>query len=202
MNSEPKRAPATFQTDAPVREIPMSATGRAWGDLIHQVEDGDISYDLPYQRGAVWMNEQRIMLVYSILSGTPVPALVFNLRPHSMWFDPDGQQLPITAVIDGKQRMMTVRMFMNGELAVPASWFPVDRVEVVEHTDDGPYVRYPGLSRVAQRFFENTPVSVVEARLKSVAEEAGVYLRVNGSGTPQTTEDMTRAAGIADEKRA
>lgn len=201
MSSEPKRAPATFQTDAPVVEIPMSATGRAWGDLIHQVQTGDISYDLPYQRGAVWTGEQRIMLVYSILSGTPVPALVFNLRPHSMWFGPDGRQLPIVAVIDGKQRIMAVRMFMEGELAVPASWFPPDRVEATEDTSDGPYVRYTGLSRVAQRFFENTPVSVVEARLKSVAEEAGVYLRVNGSGTPQTTEDMTRAAGVANEKR-
>lgn len=190
----------TFQTDGPVREIPMTATGRAWGDLVHQVQAGDISYDLPYQRGAVWTNEQRIMLVYSILSGTPVPALVFNLRPHSMWFGRGGEQLPIVAVIDGKQRIMAVRMFMEGELAVPSSWFPADRVEVTEDTEDGPYVRYMGLSRVAQRFFENTPVSVVEARLKSVAEEAGVYLRVNGSGTPQTTEDMTRAAGIAEPK--
>jgi hypothetical protein len=183
-----------------VIEIPMTATGRAWGDLVHQVQAGDISYDLPYQRGAVWTNEQRIMLVYSILSGTPVPALVFNLRPHSMWFGPDGAQLPVAAVIDGKQRIMAVRMFMEGELAVPASWFPAERVEAVILTGDGPYVTYRGLSRVAQRFFENTPVSVVEAQLKSVTEEAGVYLRVNGSGTPQTAEDIARAAGIAEAK--
>lgn len=202
MSKGPTRGRATYQTDAPVRVIPMNVSGRAWGDLIHQLEAGNISYDLPYQRGAVWTSEQRIMLIYSILSGTPVPALIVNDRPDRMWYGPDGEQLPIYAVIDGKQRMTAVRMFMNGELAVPASWFPADRVEVVEHTDDGPYVRYPGLTRTAQRFFENTPAPVAEAHVKSIAEEAGIYLRVNGSGTPQTTEDMTRAAGIADEKRA
>lgn len=191
----------TFQTGAPVREIPMNVSGRPWGDLVHQVERGDISYDLPYQRGAVWTNAQRVMLVHSILSGTPIPALIVNDRPASAWFGPDGERLPVYAVIDGKQRLMTVRMFMNGELAVPASWFPAERVEVVEHTEDGPYVRYPGLARTAQRFFENKPVPVAEAHVKTVAEEAGIYLRVNGSGTPQATEDMARAAGIAETKK-
>jgi hypothetical protein len=187
----------TYQTDAPISEIPMSASGRAWGDLIHQVERGDVGYDMPYQRGDVWTNGQRVMLIYSILSGTPIPALIINDRPESLWFAADGTQQPIFAVIDGKQRMTAVRMFMNGALAVPASWFPADRVEVTEDTDDGPYVRYPGLSRTAQRFFENKPAPVAEAHVKTVAEEAGIYLRVNGSGTPQTAEDMSRAAGIA-----
>jgi hypothetical protein len=56
----------SFQTTEPVRELAMNITGRAWGDLIHQVQRGDISYDLPYQRGPVWKPEQRMMLIYSI----------------------------------------------------------------------------------------------------------------------------------------
>lgn len=39
------------------------------------------------------------------------------------------------------------------------------------------------------------PVAV--GKLNSVKEEAAVYLRVNGSGTPQSDEDMSRAARIA-----
>jgi uncharacterized protein DUF262 len=187
----------TFQTGEPVREISMGISGRAWGDLIHQVETGNISYDIPYQRGDVWTSAQRIMLIYSILSGTPVPALILNDRPHSMWFGPDGEQLPIYAVIDGKQRITTVQMFMAGELAVPASWFPAERIIATEDTEDGPYVRYPGLSRVAQRFFENKPVPTAEAHVKTVAEEAAIYLRVNGSGTPQDDADLDRAGRIA-----
>jgi hypothetical protein len=190
----------TFQTSEPVREIPMNISGRAWGDLIHQLQQDDITYDLPYQRGDVWAYEQRIMLIYSILSGTPVPALILNERPDHMWFALDGSRLPVVAVIDGKQRMTAVRMFMEDNLPVPASWFPAKYVEATEGTADGPYVRYSGLTRPAQRFFENTPCPVAEAHVQTVAEEAAIYLRVNGSGTPQTTEDMTRAAGIAKRK--
>jgi hypothetical protein len=187
----------TYQTDGPVVELPINITALSWGELVHMVQDGDMSYDLPYQRGEAWTAEQRIMLVYSVLSGTPVPALIINRRPDEMWFGPAGEQLPVYAVIDGKQRLTTVRMFMEGNLAVPASWFPADRVEATEDTSDGPYVRYPGLTRPAQRFFEIKTAPVGEARVRTVADEAAIYLRVNGSGTPQTTEDMTRAANVA-----
>lgn len=36
----------------------------------------------------------------------------------------DGTQMPSFAVVDGKQRLMTFQMFMDGHLAVPASWSP------------------------------------------------------------------------------
>lgn len=188
----------TYQTTAPVHELRMNVSARSWGELVHFVQDGDATYDLPYQRGAVWTVEQRMMLIYSILSGTPIPALIVNSRPHSMWFDADGGNLPTYAVIDGQQRLTTVRMFIENTLAVPASWFPAEHVETTEDTADGPYVRYSGLARRAQLFFERHPVPVAEAQLPSVQEEAAVYLRVNGSGTPQTTEDLARAASVRD----
>jgi hypothetical protein len=187
----------TYQTSEPVHEMRMNISARMWGDLIHQVQQGDTTYHLPYQRGEVWTQAQRMMLIYSILSGTPIPALIVNERPHKMWFGAQGERLPVYAVIDGKQRMMTVKMFMEDVLAVPASWWPADQLERTEDTSDGPYVRYSGLARRAQRFFENNPAPVAEARLTSVAEEAAVYLRVNGSGTPQSDEDIARAAAVA-----
>lgn len=187
----------TYQTTEPAHELRMGVSARSWGELVRQLQDGDSTYDLPYQRGAVWTNEQRMMLIYSILSGTPIPALIINMRPEDMWFDAAGKQLPIYAVIDGQQRLTTVRMFMEGGLLVPASWFPADRVERTEDTDDGPYLRYGGLTRPGQRFFERGVAPVADARLSSVAQEAAVYLRVNGSGIPQSDEDLARAADVA-----
>lgn len=187
----------TYQTSEPVHELRMNISARTWADLVHQLQSGDATYDLPYQRGAVWTIEQRMMLIYSILSGTPIPALIVNERPQRMWFGPSGERHPIYAVIDGKQRMMTVKMFMDDVFRVPASWFPAEEVERADDTADGPYVFYSGLTRRTQRFFENKPAPVAEARLRSVAEEASVYLRVNGSGTPQSDEDIARAATVA-----
>lgn len=187
----------TYQTSEPVRDMRMNVAGMTWGDLTRQVQRGELTYDLPYQRGDVWTPGQRIMLIYSVLAGTPVPALIINHRPWTETVAADGTQLPSAAVVDGKQRLMTFRVFMEGRLAVPASWFPSDRVTATEPTSDGPYVRYPGLTRPAQRFLERTAVPVAEAKVATIAEEAVIYLRVNGSGTPQTAGDIARAADVA-----
>ena len=188
----------TYQTAAPLGHVSLSQTARVWGKLIHNLQRGDLSYDLPYQRGDVWTEGQRIMLVCSVLTGTPIPALIINRRPRSMWYAEDGTQLPIDAVIDGKQRLITMQMFMENELAVPASWFAAEEITATEDTPDGPYVRWDGLSRPRQRFFEmSATVAVSAGSLNTVREEAAIYLRVNGSGTMQTGEDMARAAGIA-----
>jgi hypothetical protein len=187
----------TYQTEAPVKHISLSSSTRSWGDLIHQIERGDISYDTPYQRGEVWTSEQRMLLIYSIISGTPIPAIIMNRRPAEAWFAADGAQLPLDVVIDGKQRLSAVRAWLSSDFAVPASWFDPEDVESTEDTADGPYVRYRGLRRPRQRFFDmSAHIPVAEASVKTVAEEAAIYLRVNGSGTMQTQEDMDRAAQV------
>lgn len=147
MSTETARV--TYQTTEPVTDLRMEISGRSLGEIVRWIQEGDATYDLPYQRGAVWTDEQRIMLILSTLSGTPIPALIINDRPQRMWFDADGGRLPIYAVIDGKQRLTTWRMFKENQLPVPASWFDPAEVEATEDTDDGPYVRYSGLTRPA-----------------------------------------------------
>lgn len=187
----------SYQTSEPVTDLRMEISGRSVGEIVRWLQDGDATYDLPYQRGSVWTDEQRIMLILSMLSGTPIPALIINDRPQRMWFDDDGGRLPIYAIIDGKQRLTTFRTFREDALAVPASWFDPAEVEVPERTDDGPYVRYSGLTRRQQLSFDRVAVPVAVGKLDSVAAEAAVYLRVNGSGTPQSADDMARAARVA-----
>lgn len=187
----------TFQTSAPLTQLRLSGTAYSWGDLMGQVEAGELSYDTPYQRGAVWTDAQRIMLIHSILDGTPIPALIINERPWAAAFAADGTQLPSAVVIDGKQRLMTVRMFLHGELAVPASWFNRRDVQVTEDTADGKYVRFTGLSQPQQRFIKRATATVSLGKVGTEAEEAQIYLRVNGAGTPQTAADMERAARVA-----
>jgi hypothetical protein len=188
----------TYQTDKPAEYISLNSSARVWGELVHQIDRGDLSYDVPYQRGHVWSREQKTLLIYSILSGTPIPALIINRRPREAWFASDGTQLPVDVVIDGKQRLRAVRDWLTGDLAVPASWFDREDVIVTEDTADGPYVRYGGLTRRRQRFFEmSAHVPVAEGHVPTVREEAAIYLRVNGSGIMQTQDDLDRAAEVA-----
>jgi hypothetical protein len=188
----------TYQTDGPLADLRLGVSASVWEGVIGQVQKAWMTLDAPYQRGHVWTREQRIMLIKSILTGTPIPTLIINDRPDRMWSDSKGNVTgPAAAVIDGKQRITTVEMFYRDDLAVPASWFEARMVERTEMTGDGPYVRWSGLNIIQQRRFNNSVVPVAHAQVGSVEAEAEIYLRVNGTGTAQTAADLANAARVA-----
>lgn len=196
----------TYQTDAPIQHHSLGATNRFADFYVRAVQEGLMLLDAPYQRGDVWTVEQRMGLVRSWLMGVPIPVVIINDRMSPFWegkplFDRHGEPERdgyAYSVIDGKQRIQTAIMWLGGELAVPASWFPAEHVETTEDTDDGPYVRFTGLTAVGRRFADSRCVlPCAEGKLPTVEHEAEVYGLVNGAGTPQTGEDMARAAAVA-----
>lgn len=183
----------TYQTPDPIKHESLSPSARAVSDLITFFNDGQLTVDTPYQRQPVWTTEQRMMLIKSLLAGTPIPALIINERD---WTAVDE---PYYAVIDGKQRILALAAWFADELAVPASWFLPEHVEKTIATDDGPYVTRRCLSVVGDRLFRNLAiVPVASARVRTVAEEAEIYLRVNGGGTAQSADDMANAQRVAE----
>lgn len=192
----------TRQTSEPIDTYGLQANSRSAREVARNFTDPDGDLSPEYQRGSVWTEDQRINLVRSWLMGVPVPAIIINDRLFGPWpgGGPDGTPLGgyCHAVIDGKQRVETAIAWFSGDLAVPASWFPSDAIESAEDTDDGPYVRYTGLTRTAQRFQDRRfQLPTVEAKVSSIEEEAELYLLVNGAGTAQTSEDMGNAARVA-----
>jgi hypothetical protein len=187
----------TKQTTAPLEELRLYATARNARDLANMVADGLMTVDTPYQRGPVWTLDQRQALIRSFMQGIPVPAIVVNTRAYVYGWE--GDEAASYAVIDGKQRMLTVIAWFAGDFAVPASWFNPEHVETTEDTDDGPYVRFTGLTVVGQRkqSIARFLMPMCEAKLPNVRAEAEVYLLLNGGGTPQTDEDMDRARAVA-----
>jgi Protein of unknown function DUF262 len=190
----------TYQTGQPIRELRFAQTGRMVEDLVLQMSKATMTADLPYQRGDVWAPGQRILLVNSLLDGTPVAALIINRRPERMRTSGGNVTGPSFAVIDGKQRLSTLVFLLTGQLAVPASWFPHSDVLATEDTADGPYVRWEGLAAKQQRRLADRQLAVEYASVGSVEEEAAIYLRINGYGTLQTADDIARAEGIAKSR--
>lgn len=176
----------TRQTTVPIGRVPISTFNRRADALVQQVQDGTIDLDPPYQRGTVWTQDQRVALVRSLLAGLPIPSLILNMRPDHGY-----------VVIDGKQRLLAVTAWFAGEVAVPASWFPTGMVADPVDTDDGPYVTFTGLTERGRAYASRPLLAVGETMLRTVREEAEVYLLVNGGGTPQTDADMANAAKVA-----
>jgi hypothetical protein len=194
----------TRQTAAPLEHHSLNPSARQAREVVRTVLDGQTLLDPPYQRGSVWTEDQRVALIESWLRGLPAGVIILADRGTELWRqstgdDPYREGRGLWAVIDGKQRLTTAIRWFNGELAVPSSWFPADQVETTEDTDDGPYVRYTGLTLAGQRIFTNRALFMI-AETKScatVADEARFYLLVNGGGTAQTGDDMANAARVA-----
>lgn len=191
----------TRQSSEPLKHHSLNATDREAIGIVHLVQGGEMLLNAPYQRGDVWTPDQRVALIKSFLIGLPVPAVIINNRMTREWERSNGNADCAYSMIDGKQRTLTMVAWYADGFAVPASWFPAEQVEATENTKDGPYVRFSGLTIVGRRFFMRTArFPVCEAAAETVAEEAMIYTLVNGGGTPQTDDDMERAARVARGK--
>jgi hypothetical protein len=196
----------TRQTAAPLDVLSLSTGDRQISELARSFRESfGVDMNPPYQRGRVWTEDQKIGLVRSWLTGTPTGVVILNDRATPGWDDANGTSgyddgLPVYACIDGQQRLTTAYDWFDDAFAVPASWFAAEDVTVTEDTDDGPYVRWSGLTLPRQRHFKNRAhLTVATAHVNTVQEEAAVYVLVNGGGTPQTDADMDNAARIADQ---
>lgn len=132
----------------------------------------------PYQRGVVWGTKRKRNLIRSLLSGIPIPSVVINDR--SVRFeDWDAEVDASYVVVDGKQRITTLRDFVDGKLSVPGYWFDVDADEVL----------FTELDKSDQRHFLHRPIAVSEAKLSTLDEEREMFDLINFGGLAQGEVD-------------
>lgn len=173
---------STLQTSASlpvVRLIPYNFT------LDHYVvlrEKGMLDLSAPYQRGDVWGITRQRNLIRSVIMGVPFGSIVVNNRAKM-----SGYRDTTQAVIDGKQRITALLAWIDGDLSVPASWFPEQYIGGSVETEDGPYVT----SRHLAPHYATNMVSVptLEAQLPSVEAEWEVFELINFGGVPQGSTD-------------
>ena len=129
----------------------------------------------PYQRGDVWGRIRRRNLIKSIVLGIPIPSIVINDRASAGW-----DEMVSCAVIDGKQRITTILMFLEDQLNVPGEWFGLDRDSLV----------FSELPIAERRRFRRLPISFCEGQLPSLEAEREVFELINFGGVPQGESDV------------
>jgi hypothetical protein len=75
--------------------------------MSNKIQKGEITFDMAIQRGSVWDNERRSLLIHSVIMDYPIPPF-FVLR------DENGNY----SGLDGRQRGETFKMFLNNEFAL------------------------------------------------------------------------------------
>lgn len=171
----------------PLKQLQLSHYSHT---VMHYLNETHHDLNPPYQRSSVWTNEQRVALIKSLFMGLPTGSVMVNHRGYSSDV--------IYAVVDGKQRIETIRAFSKSEFSVPANWF--DAEDVLDTTMDASGIEMVTLSQLAPvvtRIFGNLSFPTSEAKVKSVAAEAKLFLLVNSAGTSQTDDDLQRAATVA-----
>jgi hypothetical protein len=150
----------------------LSQTARPMDVFAYWKREGYLDLNPPYQRGDVWGVIRRRNLIRSIMLGIPIPSIIINDRFAANW----GNEI---AVIDGKQRITTILMFLEGDLKVPAEWFGID----------GDEITFPELPIARQRGMKNMPLPLCEGQLRTIEEEREVFELVNFGGVPQGESD-------------
>ena len=154
--------------------------------LYNRMSRDEINFDCSVQRGLVWDNEKKSLLIHSLLYGYAVPAF-YLVKNDEGGFDS----------LDGKQRSNAIYSFINNEFALSID-FPVVQ------NDDGEEENFSGMT------FEQLP-EWAQDRIKDYSltiyyfedmteDEIKEFFRRLNNGKPLSAVELTRvkAVSIAD----
>ncbi|RPB01826.1 hypothetical protein L873DRAFT_1763601 [Choiromyces venosus 120613-1] len=99
---------------------------RSISDLCRLIGTEYLNINPSYQRDVVWAHERMSKLIQSILANFYIPPVIFNV----IKFEEDGKERYRRICIDGKQRLTSIRRFVDGDIPVlddkNQKWFYVD----------------------------------------------------------------------------
>jgi hypothetical protein len=174
---------------APLPRLSLQSYNHTAQHFSVEREDDFFDLDTPYQRGSVWDEPRRQALIRSMMMGLPVGAVVINKRGYHL-------DKPY-AVVDGKQRIETLRAWETDQFAVPRHWFEDRYVEEPDSSD--PDIRFSELSVIGRRHWQNRPLPTLEANVATIGEEAEIYRLINTGGVEQTESDLANAASFEND---
>jgi hypothetical protein len=138
----------------------------------------NLGFKIPeYQRDLVWSPENEVNLIDTMLKGMPVGLFIFNKKHTEDYAD------SWINVVDGQQRLNTIKKFMNDEI-----------------TDS--FGRcYSDISSIERSRFNNISISVVIMDDASEKDEIKAYIQANDTGINHTREEIQKAYELLKEKQ-
>ena len=145
---------------------------------------GKYEYNAIYQREKVWSEEKKSFLIDSILKNYPIPPVFFRMK-----IDPD-TGITKYDVIDGKQRLTTIRDFIDGKIVLPDD-FGDDKIGNSElngasFTDLDKHERY-------KKQFWRYRIPIIFIETEDVDLIRNVFDRLNRNGEPLMPQELRHA---------
>ncbi|HHQ6598096.1 TPA: DUF262 domain-containing protein [Serratia fonticola] len=146
---------------------------------IHWLKNGAMFFDADYQREYVWGEEQQQAFLHAIVSGFPLGHVAIAKTVD--WCEKEG---PFLEVVDGKQRLTTLKLFITN---------------VIPFVIDGVPVYWRELSRPEQLAFGKTGLPAVILDDASRDDLLNYFIAVNFTGVPQSEEHKRHVLKLKGE---
>ena len=169
-------------TQAPIErpwnpdQIRVTTSSFSLRNILDQIDEGSLELAPDFQRGKVWSDTQKSLLVESLLLQIPLPAFYFAE-------DSDGA----FHVVDGLQRLSTLHAFVRG------AGFPL---KGLEYLDDAEGRRFSDLAVQWQRRINNTQlvINVIDPTTPT-GVMYDIFKRINTGGTPLNAQEIRHCMG-------
>jgi hypothetical protein len=142
-------------------------------NILDLIDDEDLELAPDFQRNTVWKARQKSRLIESILLQIPLPAFYFAEDANGMM-----------RVVDGLQRLSTVRSFVRG---VPQSFALTD----LEYLESEERKHFSELAPALQRRIHNAQIVVhVIDPTTPPGVKYDIFKRINTGGTPLNAQEI------------
>jgi hypothetical protein len=162
-------------------EVFRARTGEYPIDMyIDWIRRGALNFCAEYQRDYVWGMAEQQTFLRVLVSGFPVGSVA--LAKATDWDTCDG---PYIEVVDGKQRLTTLKMFIDNEIPILLN---------------GDEVYWFEFSRAEQLSFGRPTLSAVILDDATVSDRLAYFVAVNFTGVPQSAEHRQRVMALQEAR--
>ena len=165
--------------------------------LYGMIEEKELDLNPDFQRNVIWDNTRKSRLIESILLGIPLPMFYFAENRR------DKKSDNTFNVVDGLQRLSTIRYFMNNE-------FRLKNLEYLKDECEGKYYKKDetkwitedmALERRFARRIEQAQLSVNIIDASSPAKvKYDIFRRINEGGRPLNKQEIRNCIATTDTR--
>jgi len=152
------------------------------GSIYHWLQGDALDFDAPYQRGYVWTQKEQDEYLVTLLAGYPTGVICLAEVKENMSDPEDFKEFRWIEVVDGKQRLTTLKLFFEGKIGLPLS--------------NGERVFYPDFTPSESRGFRNVGINLLRMDNASERDKLNFFYRVNFMGVPQSAEHRAKVEGM------
>lgn len=181
-----------IQTQGLVRfEAAISSTDWTTETVISQLKKGNITLDPDFQRRDAWTIVRKSQYIESLMMGIPTPQIILAEKREKR-----GSYI----VIDGKQRLLSLRQFSASELDKDYKPFRLKGLNVRKDLNGASYDDFQGdLVRPSAPDFENATIRTVVIRSWPSEDFLyEVFLRINSGSVQLSPQELRQALHPGD----